>query len=151
MHRIMFVCHGNICRSPCAEFVMKKIVKEAGAERDFLISSAATSTEEIGNGVYPPMVRELASHGISCKGKYAVQLKRADYERYDLFVLMDDRNMTNICRIFPSDPEHKVHKLLSFAGSNADVSDPWYTRDFATAYSDILRGCEALFDHLNNG
>ena len=150
MTKIMFVCHGNICRSPCAEFVMKKIVREAGAEGDYIISSAATSTEEIGNGVYPPMKKELAAHGISCKGKYAVQLRPSDYDRYDLFLLMDEHNMYNICRIFPNDPAHKIKKLMSYTGTDSDVSDPWYTRDFSKAYNDISRGCQALFEYLSD-
>ena len=149
MNRIMFVCHGNICRSPCAEFVMKKLVKEAGTEKDFLIRSSATSTEEIGNPVYPPMQKELAAHGISCKGKYAVQLRRSDYGEYDLFLVMDDWNLLNIRSIFHDDSERKIHKLLSFAGSDADISDPWYTRDFSAAYNDIYKGCRALFDELS--
>ena len=150
MIKIMFVCHGNICRSPCAEFVMKKIVREAGAEGDYIISSAATSTEEIGNGVYPPMKKELASHGISCKGKYAVQLRPSDYARYDLFLCMDDHNLFNICRIFPEDPDGKIRKLLSFAGREDNVADPWYTGRFDVAYADILEGCEGLLEYLKN-
>ena len=146
----MFVCHGNICRSPMAEFVMKKLVREAGLESEFVISSSATSTEEIGNPVYPPAREELKRHGISCAGKYAVQLKRSDYEKYDLFLVMDSNNMRNIARIFPADPEQKVHKLLEFAGRNDDVADPWYTRRFEIAYNDICEGCQGLLEHLLN-
>ena len=148
MTRIMFVCHGNICRSPMAEFVMKKLVREAGLESEFTIASSATSTEEIGNPVYPPAREELKRHGISCTGKFAVQLKKSDYEKYDLFLVMDSNNMRNIRRIFPSDPEQKVHKLLEFAGRGDDVDDPWYTRQFETAYSDIYEGCEGLLKHF---
>ena len=145
---IMFVCHGNICRSPMAEFIMKKLVRKELPQEDIFIASSATSTEEIGNPVYPPARAELKRHGISCEGKYAVQLKRSDYEKYDIFLLMDENNMRSIARIFPDDPLGKVHKLLEFAGRNGDVSDPWYTRDFSAAYNDILDGCMGLLKTL---
>ncbi len=145
----MFVCHGNICRSPIAEFVMKDLVKKAGLSDDFTIASAATSTEELGNPVYPPAKRILAEHGISCKGKTARQLNAADYDEWDMFICMDDWNIRNIGYIFP-DPENKVSKLLSFTGSDADVADPWYTRRFDIAYNDILRGCTALLNYLTS-
>lgn len=148
MTKIMFVCHGNICRSPMAEFIMKRLVQEAGLESEFSISSSATSTEELGNPVYPPAREELKRHGLSCTGKFAVQLKRSDYDKYDLFLVMDSNNMRNIRRIFPADPEHKVHKLLEFAGRNDDVDDPWYTRRFEIAYNDICEGCQGLLEHL---
>lgn len=147
MYRIMFVCHGNICRSPMAEFIMKKMVAEEGLSGGFFIASSATSTEEIGNPVYPPAQRELKRHGISPAGKYAVQLKSSDYGKYDLFLFMDENNRRNIGRIFPNDPEGKVHKLMEYAGGG-DVSDPWYSGDFETAYSDIYSGCKALLDKL---
>lgn len=150
MKKIMFVCHGNICRSPMAEFVMKKLVGDAGLADEFYIASAATSTEEIGNPVYPPAREELHRHGLSAKGKYAVQLKASDYDRYDLFVTMDDWNMRNIRYIFRDDPEGKIHKLLTYAGRGDDVSDPWYTRKFDVAYTDILEGCRALFTELTD-
>ena len=149
--RIMFVCHGNICRSPMAEFIMKKLVQEIHAESEFTIASSATSTEEIGNPVYPPAKRELARHGISCDGKYAVQLKKSDYDKYDLFLVMDEHNAFNICRIFPSDPEHKVHKLLEYAGRSGNVADPWYTGDFEKAYQDIYEGCSGLLNEIRKG
>ena len=152
MYRIMFVCHGNICRSPMAEFIMKKLVKEAGLQDEFRIASSATSTEEIWNGqgnpVYPPARRELLRHGISCDGKRAVQVQKSDYDKYDLFLVMDSNNLRNINRIFKSDPENKVHKLLTFAGRNDDVADPWYSDRFDIAYQDIYEGCEALLAHL---
>ena len=148
MIKVMFVCHGNICRSPMAEFIMKKLVGDAGLADEFYIASAATSTEEIGNPVYPPAREELHKHGISCKGKYAVQLKAADYDKYDLFIAMDDRNMRNIRSIFRSDPGCKVRKLLTYAGRGDDVSDPWYTRRFDVAYADILEGCTALLSSI---
>ena len=144
----MFVCHGNICRSPMAEFIMKKLVRDAGMEKDFLILSSATSTEEIGNPVYPPARAELKRRGLSCEGKYAVQLRSSDYEKYDLFLVMDSNNLRNISRIFPHDPEHKIHKLLEYAGRNDDVDDPWYTRQFNIAYEDIYEGCQGLLDCL---
>lgn len=150
MKRIMFVCHGNICRSPMAEFIMKKLVKDNGMEQEFVIASSATSTEEIGNPVYPPARRELAKHGISCEGKYAVQLKRSDYQKYDLFLVMDDNNLFNICRIFPSDTENKIHKLLEYAGRSDDVADPWYTGNFTKAYQDIEEGCYGLLEEIRN-
>ncbi|MCM1329174.1 MAG: low molecular weight phosphotyrosine protein phosphatase [Ruminococcus sp.] len=148
MYKIMFVCHGNICRSPMAEFIMKKLVRDEGLSENFFIASAATSTEEIGNPVYPPARRELARHGLSPEGKFAVQLKKSDYEKYDLFAVMDENNLRNIRRIFPSDPQGKVRKLLSFAGSGRDVADPWYSGDFETAYNDIFNGCTALLAEL---
>lgn len=148
MHRIMFVCHGNICRSPMAEFIMKNMVKDEGLSESFFIASSATSTEEIGNPVYPPAQRELARHGLFPTGKYAVQLKKSDYDKYDIFAVMDENNLRNIKRIFPSDPQGKVHKLLEYTGSGRDVADPWYSGDFETAYNDILNGCKALLDKL---
>ena len=151
MIKVMFVCHGNICRSPMAEFIMKKLVQEIHAESEFLIASSATSTEEIGNPVYPPARKELAKHGISCDGKYAVQLKKSDYDKYDLFLVMDENNLFNICRIFPSDPKNKVHKLLEYAGRSDDVADPWYTGDFTVAYQDIYDGCTGLLNQIQKG
>ena len=131
-----------------AEFIMKKLVREEDLESEFVISSSATSTEEIGNPVYPPAREELKRHGISCAGKYAVQLKKSDYEKYDMFLVMDSNNMRNIRRIFPADPQNKIHKLLEFAGRNDDVDDPWYTRRFEIAYSDIYEGCQGLLEYL---
>ena len=148
MYRILFVCHGNICRSPMAEFVMKDLVQKAGRADDFYIESAATSTEELGNPVYPPARQKLAEHGISCKGKTARQLRRSDYDRFYLLIGMDRWNLRNMERIFGGDPEGKVRPLLSFAGRNADVADPWYSGKFDIAYADILEGCEALLDYL---
>ena len=130
MKRILFVCHGNICRSPMAEFVMKDLVRKAGREKDFYIESAATSTEEIGNEVYPPAKRKLAEHGISCKGKTARQMTRRDYDRFDLLIGMDSANIRNMYRICGGDPEQKIHELLDFTDRPGDVADPWYTGDF---------------------
>ena len=152
MKKIMFVCHGNICRSPMAEFIFKKLVKEKGLQGEFFVSSSATSTEEIwrgvGNPVYPPAKRELLKHGITCDGKRAVQLKFDDYENYDLFVCMDSANIFNATRILGGDPNGKVVKLLTFTGSDADVSDPWYTDRFDVAYADIYNGCVALLEKM---
>lgn len=154
MKRIMFVCHGNICRSPMAEFIMKKLVREAGLQNDFYIASSATSTEEIWNGqghpVYPPAKTELKKHNISCEGKFAVQLKKSDYEKYDYFVGMDSANIRNMHRIFGKDPDEKICKLLTFAGRGDDVADPWYSRDFAAAYKDIDEGCRALLEYITD-
>ncbi len=148
MKRIMFVCHGNICRSPMAEFIFKDMVKKCEREKEFAVASSATSTEEIWNGignpVYPPAQEELAKHGISCKGKRAVQLQKSDYYKYDMFICMDERNIKNTIRIFGSDPDNKVQKLLH----NRDVSDPWYTDRFDVAYNDIFAGCKQLLENL---
>lgn len=152
MIKIMFVCHGNICRSPMAEFVLKDMVKKAGRENEFVIASSATSSEEIwggvGNPVYPPARDELKKHGISCEGKRAVQAKKSDYENYDYLICMDENNMRNIRRIISSDPENKIVKLLSFTGENRNVADPWYSGDFETCYRDIYNGCKALLETL---
>ncbi len=148
MIKVMFVCHGNICRSPMAEFVMKKLVSDAGYSDEFYIASSATSTEELGNPVYPPAKSELAKHGIGCAGKCAVQLRKTDYEKYDHFIGMDTANIRNMNRIFGTDREGKISKLLTFAGRGEDVSDPWYSRDFARAYADIEAGCKGLLAHL---
>ena len=152
MIKILFVCHGNICRSPMAEFVMKDIIQKNGLEDRFFIASAATSTEEIWNGVgnpvYPPAKAELARHGIGCEGKRAIQLQRSDYEKYDYFIGMDSANIRNMYRMLGGDPDRKIFKLLSFAGSEADISDPWYTGEFGAAYRDVERGCRALLKFL---
>ncbi len=152
MKKIMFVCHGNICRSPMAEFIMKDLIKRAKREGELLIASSATSTEEIWNGVgnpvYPPAKRELSLHGLSCEGKRAVQIKKSDYEKWDMIVCMDSKNLRNLHRIFGGDPEGKISKLLSHAGSDRDVSDPWYSGDFSRAYSDIYKGCRALLESI---
>ena len=148
MIKVMFVCHGNICRSPMAEFIMKKIIPDAGLSDEVSISSSATSTEELGNPVYPPARSELAKHGIGCAGKTAVQLRKSDYGSYDLFIGMDTANIRNMNRIFGGDKDGKIYKLLSFAGRGDDVSDPWYSRDFAKAYADIEEGCKGLLTYI---
>ena len=148
MIKILFVCHGNICRSPMAEFVMMDLVKKAGRAAEFEIASAATSTEEIGNPVYPPARRKLAEHGISCTGKTARQLTRADYDRWDLLIGMDQANLRNMRRLFPDDPEQKLHLLMDYTSRPGQVADPWYTGDFEATWSDVLEGCRGLLYKL---
>ena len=152
MMRIMFVCHGNICRSPMAEFVLKKMIAERGMAEKFLVASSATSTEEIWNGVgnpvYPPAQAELAKHGISCRGKRAVQLTRADYDQYDLFIGMDSANIRNMHRILGGDQKNKIRKLMDYTSKGGDVADPWYTRRFDVTYADVKAGCEGLLDEI---
>lgn len=152
MIKVLFLCHGNICRSPMAEFIMKDMVEKRGLASEFYIASAATSTEEIWNGVgnpvYPPAREELAKHGISCKGKRAIQIKKSDYNNYDYILGMDQWNMRNMMRILRSDPEGKVKLLLDYSDEPRDIADPWYTGDFALTYSDIVEGCEAFLRYL---
>ena len=154
MYRIMFVCHGNICRSPMAEFIFKKLVTERKAAHRYIIASSATSTEEIwgdvGNPVYPPARAELKSHGIDCGEKRAVQLKKSDYDKYDLFICMDSRNIANAGRIFGRDHQNKLKKLMDYTTRGGDVADPWYTDRFDITYRDISEGCEALLNILEN-
>ncbi len=150
MIRIMFVCHGNICRSPMAEFIMKKLVSDAGLQNEFYISSSATSTEEIWNGIgnliYPPARSELRKHDIFCDDKRAVQLKKSDYDNYDYFIGMDTANIRNMKRILGND--RKIYKLMTFDGRSDDVADPWYSGDFETTYRDIYSGCQGLLNSL---
>ena len=148
MYTKLFVCHGNICRSPMAEFVMKDIVKKAGRSDEFYIASCATSTEEIGNPVHHGTRRKLAEVGISCDGKRAVQLTKSDYNKYDYIIAMDEMNIRNIMRIIKSDPEGKVSLLLSHAEISGSIADPWYTGNFNDTYRDVLLGCKALFNEI---
>ena len=148
MIKVMFVCHGNICRSPMAEFIMEKLIADCGLSDEISVASSATSTEELGNSVYPPASAELAKHSIGCSGKFAVQLRKSDYDKYDLFVGMDTANIRNMNRIFGSDSDEKIYKLLTFAGQGDDVSDPWYSRNFGKAYSDIDEGCRGLLKYI---
>lgn len=144
MKRILFVCHGNICRSPMAEFCMKDIARKAGRGAEFEIASAALHEDEIGNPVYPPARRELAAHGISCDGKTARLAVRADYGRWDLIVGMDEANRRDLMRLFGGDPDGKCSLLLDWTPRPGSVADPWYTRDFAATWRDVLEGCKAL-------
>ena len=147
MIKILFICHGNICRSPMAEFVMKDMVKKAGLERAFQIASAAPSTEEIGNPVYPPARRKLAEHGIDCSGKTARQLRRRDCEDYDLLIGMDRANLRNMQRICGA-AGGKMHLLMDFTCRPGEVADPWYTGDFDATWRDVEEGCRGLLNHL---
>ncbi|MDE7218792.1 MAG: low molecular weight phosphotyrosine protein phosphatase [Oscillospiraceae bacterium] len=149
MTKILFVCHGNICRSPMAEFIMKDLVKREGLDGQFHIASAATSAEELGNPVYPQARRKLAEHGIGCAGKTARQLTAADYGQYDLLIGMDSANLRNMRRICGGDPEGRIHLLMEFTGRPGDVADPWYTGDFETTWRDVLAGCGGLLEHLS--
>ena len=148
MIKVLFLCHGNICRSPMAEFVMKDLVKKAGLADQFYIASAATSREELGNPVYPPARRKLAEHGIFCAGKTARQMTRQDYEDYDLIVAMDRNNLRNLRRIIGEDTDSKVSLLMAHTGRPGDVADPWYTGDFEATWQDVLEGCTALLKEL---
>jgi len=151
MIRVLFICHGNICRSPMAEFVMKDLVKKAGLVSQFHIESAATSREEIGNPVYPPARRKLAEYGISCDGHAARQLTNADYEKYDLLIGMDSANLRNMQRIYSGDPDGKLHLLMDYTDRPGDVADPWYTGDFEATWQDVLEGCQGLLHELMEG
>lgn len=149
MIKIMFVCHGNICRSPMAEFVFKNIVEKKGMVNEFYIASSATSTEEIGNPVYLLARRKLMEHNISCEGKHSVQLRKEDYEQYDYIVAMDQKNIKNIFRIIKKeDSDKKVYKLLDFTDNSKDIADPWYSGDFDTTYNEIVEGCKWMLDFI---
>ncbi len=150
--KIMFVCHGNICRSPMAEFIMKKLVSNAKMTEKFLIESSATSTEEIWNGlgspIYPPAAEELKRHNIPFTRRRATLLCKSDYEKYDLFIGMDNANIKNMNRIFGGDAETKIKRLMDFTERAGEVSDPWYSRNFDSVYRDIYDGCVSLFEYL---
>ena len=148
MKKVLFVCHGNICRSPMAEFVMKALVQEQGLSYRYEIASAATSTEELGNPVYPPARRMLAAHGISCAGKTARQMTKQDYADYDLLIGMDHANLRNMRRICGGDPDGKLHLLLDYTNRPGEVADPWYTDDFQSTWEDVTEGCQGLLKAL---
>ena len=150
MKKILFICHGNICRSPMAEFVMKDMAAKAGAGERFVIDSAATSTEELGNPVYPPARRELTAHGVFCGPHTARQMTRADYDKYDLLIGMDSANIRNMTRICGGDPAGKIHRLLDYTARPGDVADPWYTGDFSTTWRDITEGCRGLLKAITS-
>ena len=146
MIKILFVCHGNICRSPMAEFCMKKLVADAGRAEAFEIASAATSTEELGNSVYPPARRLLQRKGIDCSGKSARQITAADYLYYDLIIGMDNANMRNMKRFWNGDPDNKLRMLLDYTDHPGEVADPWYSGDFETTWKDVFAGCSKLLE-----
>lgn len=147
-YHILFVCHGNICRSPMAEFIMKDLVAKEGLSGRFHIESAATSTEEIGNEVYPPAKQKLAEHGISCKGKTARQMTAADYNRFDLLIGMDRWNLRNMKAICGGDPDNKIHLLMDYTKRPGEVADPWYTGNFDATWRDVSEGCSALLESI---
>ena len=148
MNKILFVCLGNICRSPMAEFVMKDIVEKAGLSHEFEIASAATSTYEIGNPVYPPARQKLAEHGIDCKGKTARQITKRDYDYYDYIIAMDHSNLRNLRNMLGDDSQRKISLLMDYTSRPADVADPWYTGDFQATWDDVTEGCEALLSFI---
>ena len=148
MIKILFICHGNICRSPMAEFVMKDIVSKKGISDEFIIASAATSNEEIGNPVYPPVRRLLSERGISTDGKRAVRVTKGDYGYYDYLICMDKNNLRNLNLIIGKDTENKIYRLLDFTATPNDVADPWYTGDFEATEKDVNNGCHALLDYI---
>ncbi|MBO4349919.1 MAG: low molecular weight phosphotyrosine protein phosphatase [Proteobacteria bacterium] len=148
MHKILFICHGNICRSPMAEFVMKDLVQQAGRENDFIIDSAAVSNEEEGNGIYPPARRKMQEHRIPFDDHRAHKVTVSEFDAYDIVVIMDQSNWRILSRIVGSDRMDKVHLMMSYAGKSRDVADPWYSGDFERAYQDILAGCKGLLASL---
>ena len=150
MIKILFICHGNICRSPMAEFVLKDKVRKLGLENEFYIASCATSREEIGNDVHPGTKKKLKACGIPVERRGAVQLTKGDYEKYDYLLAMDTQNVRNIMRILNEDPENKVYKLLDFASSKGDIADPWYTGNFDETYEDVVEGCEGFLEYLRS-
>ena len=148
MIKILFVCHGNICRSPMAEFVMKDLLNKKGIAGQFEIASAATSTEEIGNPIYPPAKRKLKEHGISCEGKTARQMTKKDYAYYDYIIAMDRLNLRNMPRFVGNDPDNKISLLMDFTNHPGDVADPWYTGDFDATLNDVNEGCIGILKKL---
>ena len=148
MIKVLFVCLGNICRSPMGEFIFRDIIAKRGLADKFFVASAGTSDEEAGHPVYPPARRELEKHAISCAGKRARQFTRGDYKEYDYILGMESRNVAQILRIAGGDPENKVFRLLDFSARPRDIADPWYTGDFSAAYADILDGAESFLGYL---
>ena len=148
MFKILFVCHGNICRSPMAEIVMRDMVEHAGLNHSIEVASAATTTEEIGNPIYPPARKKLAEHNLSSDGKTARQLTKKDYDIYDLLIGMDDENLRDMQRMYDGDPEGKISLLLDHTDRPADVADPWYTGDFEATWQDVNLGCRMLLQEL---
>ena len=150
MINILFVCHGNICRSPMAQFVMEWLVEQRGLKEKYYIDSKATSTEELGNPPYPPARRKMLQEGIPMRSHQASQISRSDYEKFDYIIGMDDANIRNMLRIFGGDPDDKICKLREFTGSYEDIADPWYTGNFDITYDQVLAGCTAFLDKLES-
>ena len=150
MKKILFVCHGNICRSPMAKYVMRELVANAGLSDEIFVESAAATYEEIGNPVYPPARKKLEEHGISCEGHHARIIVRKEYGDWDYIIGMDQENMDDMRRIFGGDPDGKLCMLMTFVGKNREVSDPWYTGDFESTWQDVLAGCTALLDRIKS-
>ncbi len=155
MIKILFICHGNICRSPMAEFVLRDMVKKAGCIADYEIASAATSSEELGNPVYPPAKKKLREHGIGTpendlgvSTKRARRITDADYAQYDYLIGMDDANIRNMKKKYRNDPEGKIYTLMEFTDRPGSVADPWYTGDFEATWRDVSEGCKGLLDYL---
>ena len=149
MIKILFICHGNICRSPMAECVLKNMVAQSGRSSEFYIDSAATSREEIGNPIYPPAIRKLKEEGIPLSGHRAVQMTREDYDKYDLLLAADSANLRDMRRIAGGDPQGKIRRLLDYTSRPRDIADPWYTGNFDVTYNDIVEGCQGLLDWLD--
>ena len=150
MTRILFICHGNICRSPMAEFIFKDMIAKIGRSDEFYIASAATSREEIGNPIHYGTAGVLDKLGISYSGKRAIQLEKSDYEKYDYLICMDEANARNTLRITGHDNDQKVYKLLEFTDSDADVADPWYTENFDITKRNVTAGCKGLLEYIDN-
>ena len=150
MIKILLICHGNICRSVMSEFIMRDLVANRGLSDRIQVASAATSREEIGNDMYPPAKRKLDKEHIPYTRRHARQVTKSDYDEYDLLLCMEQYNILNLKRIIPYDPEHKIHLLLDYTDNPRDISDPWYTDDFDTAYDDIVEGCQAVLEHLKD-
>ena len=148
MIKVLFICHGNICRSPMAEFIMKDLIHKAHIEHQFEVASAATHYDEIGSPVYPPARRKLAEHGISCSGKTARLLQKSDYAHYNHIIGMDHANLRNMNRICCGDPDNKFSLLLEWCGEVRDVADPWYSGNFEATWEDVTKGCAALLAQL---